>query len=294
MDALTYEAVLRGTGLEGLSALERRLWSKVDIVNDDTSCWEWNASRKKGDNEDYGNFNFKDPITGKRMITLSHRVVFYVVHKRLPEVGRHTCDNPPCSRPSHIIDGTQADNIADMDARGRRKVTEDQRGELNPRAVLTEDMVRMARKLYRGGMPFEQIAATLDQGVSPVMFAIRGDTWAHITDVPPVSAAERRSYGGKLTPVQIEEIRTLRAAGEPCATIAKRYGVTPSNISYLTRDKTKPKKERIRVNLADEQVRQIRLLRVQEVPYKDIADRFSISKGLVNHIVNGRAYTHVK
>lgn len=47
-------------------------------------------------------------------------------------------------------------------------------------------------------------------------------------------------------------------------------------------------------NLSDEQVREIRLLRVQEVPYQAIADRFAISRGLVNHIVNGRAYQHVK
>lgn len=293
MDALAYETVLRGTGLEGLSALERRLWSKVAIVDDDTSCWEWTASRKKGENENYGNFNFKDPTTGKRVITLSHRVVFYVVHQKLPDTARHTCDNPPCCRPSHIIDGTQADNIADMDARGRR-VIHDQRGILNGSAVLTEDLVRTARKLYRGGASMETIAQGLDRDASAIRFAIVGDTWKHITDVPPVTADERRSSGGKLTKAQIEEIRVRRAAGETCAALGKEFGVHGSNISYLTRDNTKPKKPRVRVNLTDEQIREIRLLRVQEVPYQGIADRFGISRGLVNHIVNGRAYTHVK
>jgi transcriptional regulator len=220
-------------------------------------------------------------------------VVFYVVHGRLPQTSRHTCDNPPCNRPSHIIDGTQVDNIADMDSRGRRGVR-NQHGILNAQAVLTEDMVRAARKLYRGGTSMETIAMSLDRDVSAIRFAIIGDTWSHITDVPPVTADERRSPGGKLTRTQIEQARARRAAGESCANIARDFGCTPSNISYLTRDNTKPKKPRVRVHLTDEQVRQIRLLRVQEVPYQSIADRFGISRGLVNHIVNGRAYTHVK
>ena len=35
-------------------------------------------------------------------------------------VVRHKCDNPPCINPAHLEIGTQADNIADAFARGRR------------------------------------------------------------------------------------------------------------------------------------------------------------------------------
>lgn len=38
---------------------------------------------------------------------------------RAGEVARHTCDNPPCMRPDHIVPGTQVDNNVDRDSRGR-------------------------------------------------------------------------------------------------------------------------------------------------------------------------------
>lgn len=38
-----------------------------------------------------------------------------------PVVGvtRHTCDNPPCIEPSHLLEGSQADNIDDAWQKGR-------------------------------------------------------------------------------------------------------------------------------------------------------------------------------
>lgn len=50
----------------------------------------------------------------------SHRIAFMLTYGYLPPVVMHACDNPACCNPAHLRGGTQQDNIADMDRKGRR------------------------------------------------------------------------------------------------------------------------------------------------------------------------------
>lgn len=59
------------------------------------------------------------------------------------KIVRHTCDNPSCIEPSHLILGTQLDNMQDAKTRGRlsNKV-----GANNDRSKLTESEVRAIKR----------------------------------------------------------------------------------------------------------------------------------------------------
>ena len=53
----------------------------------------------------------------------AHRLMWEEVNGPIPEgmVLLHICDNPPCIRLDHLRLGTQAENVADMVAKGRHK-----------------------------------------------------------------------------------------------------------------------------------------------------------------------------
>lgn len=77
---------------------------------------------------------------------LAHRVafsLFYGEPKRGAVVG-HRCDNPACVNPSHLFLGSQADNVRDMDRKGRRR-NAPLRGSRHPNAKLSADAVGIIR-----------------------------------------------------------------------------------------------------------------------------------------------------
>lgn len=92
-----------------LSLTERIEYTGWEIT--DSGCWEWRGCRSRG----YG-------VLRKEGINhLVHRLVYTQHHGPIPEghVVRHTCDNPPCINPDHLLTGTQADNVRDAVSRRR-------------------------------------------------------------------------------------------------------------------------------------------------------------------------------
>lgn len=75
----------------------------------------------------------------------------YTVHKGPIPKGmqvRHTCDNPPCINPEHLVLGTQQDNINDCIARGRRYKHD---------RMITEQQLEEIRNLRMRGATYKEL-----------------------------------------------------------------------------------------------------------------------------------------
>ena len=133
-----------------------RFLAKVKQV--ETGCHEWQACLPKGG---YGKFQ----IDGKAMP--AHRFAYA---NFVGEIGDlhvlHKCDNRKCVNPEHLFLGTIADNVADMDAKGRR----------NPHPKITHDMAGAMRKLRAERYSQQHIADQFGVSQALVSRMLRGIT----------------------------------------------------------------------------------------------------------------------
>jgi len=93
----------------------------------------------------YGRIRYKS-----KKVYPAHRLVYELENGEIPLglVIRHTCDNPSCVEPKHLIIGTQKDNVQDSVLRGRAVRA---KGEEHGRAKLTLQQVDEIRKRYKYG-----------------------------------------------------------------------------------------------------------------------------------------------
>ena len=75
-------------------------------------CLVYTGHRNK---DNYGIFGFNSKSYRTHCYSYEH----YVGEIPKGLLVRHTCDNPPCVLPSHLVLGTHQDNMDDMVARGR-------------------------------------------------------------------------------------------------------------------------------------------------------------------------------
>lgn len=148
-------------------------WQTRYDINPATGCHEWNGGRSE---RGYGLI----VIDGKQRY--AHRVAYARAHGEVPEglCVCHHCDNPSCVNMEHLFLGTQAENTADMDRKGRR-VSSPQVGARHWKARLSSDDVAEIRRAYgAGGVRQVDLARRYGVAQAHVSAIIRGAAWGHI------------------------------------------------------------------------------------------------------------------
>ncbi len=148
-------------------------WSKVERTE---TCWLWKAGTDSGG---YGH------IFAFGQQEQAHRVSYAITYGEIPEGMnvQHECDNPPCVRPDHLFLGTQADNTADMWAKGRGvlPIGVVPFGECHPHHKLEENEVIAIRDRYKeGNVPQRSLAAEYRISRGQISKIVLGHNWKHL------------------------------------------------------------------------------------------------------------------
>ena len=104
--------------------------------------------------------------------TKVHRVVYELTQDCLNsgEVVRHTCDNPLCINPDHLLKGSPADNSRDRDTRDRHGASK-----------VTRKQVRMIRELWASGNYLQkELAETFGLNHRTISSLVTGKHWKHV------------------------------------------------------------------------------------------------------------------
>lgn len=265
--------------IQSLSEVEKsRFQMKVSSIPTPQGCLEWLGGK---DEKGYGQFRFGG---NQRR---AHRVAYLLYYGADPGplFIIHTCDNPSCCNPEHLVLGTHSDNMKDRAAKGRAnhasgeshgsktKPERTEKGEDRWNAKLTADKVKAIRELYAYGNPVHQDIAN-QFGISrrSVGLIIEGKTWKHVpmdTDI-----AER---------------------------LKNRKTTTVRNVAYGVRNgkHTKPSSTpkgtfHRNARITDQDVREIRSIYERgSITQTALAAQFGITQTAISIIVLRKGWTHV-
>lgn len=218
-----------------------RYWNMVNVGEPD-ACWTWRGRR---DEDNYGLHS-----AGSRQVR-AHRLGWRIAHDmeelQDSDVVRHSCDNPPCQNPAHLLKGTTADNVADMLARGRNSVSFGR-----PAVKLSLAAIEEIVAEYRTGVVSQdELAEKHGVSRSTIGMLIRGETFKSVprADTKAVLAQRKQANPNQargsnhprstLNEAMVREIRRLHGTGEKTQLqLADQFGTDRTNISNIVRRKT--------------------------------------------------------
>jgi hypothetical protein len=178
-------------------------------------CYLWTGSTY---NKGYGQFHFKGNWLAHRFSFLLHGGALTAEKPH----ALHHCDNPPCVRFEHLFAGSNADNTADMIAKGRQRLDCGPHGEATGAHRLTEEQITEIRMRPESSL---ELAPLYGVHSSTIRYARTGATWAHLPLV---------SYRDPTLRLSLESARALKrdrlVDRVDVYTLAQKYGVSISTV----------------------------------------------------------------
>ena len=170
MDRNILSQKIRAYNGRPIQTIEDRFWSYVDLSG---HCWIWTGGIRNG----YGQFR----VNGKKVS--AHRFSWLLRFGEIPEIAGtdyrgtcvlHHCDVPLCVRPGHLFLGSNADNMADMVAKGRGP---DMKGDRGHNSKLTTQDVIFIRE---SSQTQERLAEIFSVHQTTVSLIKCRKSWVHI------------------------------------------------------------------------------------------------------------------
>ena len=151
----------------GSIQVTKRFLEKVEY-DTNVGCWWWSASLTK---DGYGQFNYNNKVHR------AHRIS-YELHKGIIPNNlliRHTCNNPSCVNPNHLVLGTNQDNKNDCVKANRQA-----KGSKIKISVLKEPDIPLIKEMLKTGLSQRAIAKKFSVTKSTITAINLGKSWKHI------------------------------------------------------------------------------------------------------------------
>ena len=140
------------------------VFKRIDMTGGRDACWPWIGALA-------GNQRPYFTVDGKKV--LAYRLVKQLVTgtSLQTKLERHTCDNPRCCNPLHLIEGTHQENMDDMKGRERHG--------------LPHHVVKSIRRLLEANRTQQEIADLYGVSCETVSAIATKRVYNHVEDEQP-------------------------------------------------------------------------------------------------------------
>lgn len=169
-----YPICTKGIGLTKDQYYEHsklRLLIKRKVVND---CWVWTGPTNKNG---YGFISWGQKGYKKKRVV--PRIAYTIWKGEIPDKMSvmHSCDNPLCFNPDHLLIGTHYENMQDRNRKGRNNP---KFGSNTKASKLIEENIIAIRNMRAEGKKLKYIAEIFNVSDANISDICKRKTWKHV------------------------------------------------------------------------------------------------------------------